>query len=233
MPFKLYISTLNSPTGAVVISQLNATAQPIRDFVLGNTLDTNLYLVDGLGDFDDASGADGYSVIVGIGIPGEGSIELNSAWTQITNGWNGNLALTDTRLAALFDPESETYIGENPARLTMEVRVTDGQSRIISEALIPIKVYNHVIDPDDLVTPPTVPSAFGIFSIPDASDSGTVTSLNLAATPRGVILTVRKPAGGVNISASLVDAPTSDGFAFTLTGQTDSANYKLQYLLFF
>jgi hypothetical protein len=229
MPYKLYISTLESPRGSAVISQTNPTPVPIRDFVLGNTLDTNIYLVDGLGAYDAASGAAGYSLNVGIGMPGEGASELNSTWTQITNGWNGNLAFTDSRLLDLF-----TAQGVNPIQPTLETWVTDPQSRIASQILIPIRIWRGVITASDLVTAPSPSNADGEYALGDGADSGSVTGLNLAAVPRHVFLNVRKPAGGQTMFASIVSGSiTTAGFSFTLSGVTDAATYKLDYYMVF
>lgn len=229
MPYKLYISTKNTPNGAAVISQTNPTPIVMRDFVLGNTLDTNLYLVDGISGFDEVSGVDGYSVLVGIGRPGEGAVQLNPTWTPLDNatGWNGNLAFTDSRLADLFDTA-----GTNPLALQMEVQVTDTQSRIVSDLLIPIKVFRRVIEPEDLVIPAF--TADGEFAIGNGVDSGTVTGLNLAKVPRRVMVSVRKPSGGSNLFASVVEGTiTTGGFSFTLSAVTDAATYKLDYYLIF
>lgn len=229
MPYKLYISTKNSPNGSAVISQTNPTPIVMRDFVLGNTLDTNIYLVDGVSDFDSASGVAGYSVLVGIGRPGEGAVQLNPTWTQLENGtgWNGNLAFTDSRLADLFNT-----LGTNPLNLQMEVQVTDTQSRVVSDLLIPVKVFRRVIEPEDIAIPSF--ASDGEFSISNAADSGTVTGLNLASVPRRVLVSVRKPSGGLNLFASIVEGTiTTGGFSFTLSGVTDATTYKLDYYLIF
>lgn len=76
-------------------------------------------------------------------------------------------------------------------------------------------------------------TANGQCAIGDASDSGSVT-LGLSATPRRVFPFVQKPAGGLNLFASIVDGTLSaTGFTFNLSGLTDSANYKLDYILIF
>ena len=70
----------------------------------------------------------------------------------------------------------------------------------------------------------------GKFNIPNAVSSGAVTGLALGYTPTSVALTVQSPSSNVLIPA-LTSTPTSDGFAFALSGTTDSANYKLCYLV--
>ena len=42
-------------------------------------------------------------------------------------------------------------------------------------------------------------------------------------------MTVQAPAGGLTLVASLDGAATSNGFNYTLTGATDSANYSLHW----
>lgn len=229
MSLNIYISTKDSPVGSIVISKVNPTPTPFRSLVLGNTLDTNIYLVDGVGGFNAISGDAAYSVAVGIGMPGDGAAWLNTTWTPITNGWNGNLATTAAAIGALF-----TSLGLNPIEPTLEIRVTDAQSRIVSETLTPIKIFRRVIDPENLVNPPSPSNSDGEYAIPNLADSGSVTGLNLAAVPRRVLATVRKPAGGETLFASIVAGTISTaGFSFTLSGVTDDTTYKLDYLLIF
>ena len=72
----------------------------------------------------------------------------------------------------------------------------------------------------------------GTFAIGNGVDAGSVTGLGLSFTPTSVQLTVRKPSGGLTMFASSVDGTLdTDGFDFDLSGLTDSANYKLDYLL--
>jgi len=72
----------------------------------------------------------------------------------------------------------------------------------------------------------------GVYDIAAGAEGGSVTGLGLSFTPSTAILTVEKPDGGLNLSASLVSGTLSaDGFDFTLSGMTDSEGYKLSYLL--
>lgn len=73
----------------------------------------------------------------------------------------------------------------------------------------------------------------GTFAIGNASNAGSVTGLSITNfTPTKAIATVRAPAGGLNIAATVVDATiTTGGFQFTLDSLTDSANYKLDFIL--
>ena len=72
----------------------------------------------------------------------------------------------------------------------------------------------------------------GVYDIAEGAEGGTVSGLDLDFTPSTAIVTVQKPEGGLNLTASVVDGTLSaDGFEFTLSGMTDSDGYKLSYLL--
>ena len=69
-------------------------------------------------------------------------------------------------------------------------------------------------------------------SLGSGVDSGTVSGLGLSFTPAQVNAWVLPPSGGLSLTASVVTASiTSDGFAFELSGLTDSAAYGLAYEL--
>jgi hypothetical protein len=75
----------------------------------------------------------------------------------------------------------------------------------------------------------------GTFAIPDGADGGSVTDMAVESglSLRRVFAKVRKPAGGLNMFANIVDGTiTSDGFDFNLSGAADNANYVLDYLMF-
>lgn len=77
----------------------------------------------------------------------------------------------------------------------------------------------------------TPPATSGTYSINNGVDSGSVTGLGLAYVPSQCLLTVRIPVGGLLLFPVCIGAPTADGFDFSLSGVTDSANYKLDYTL--
>lgn len=67
-------------------------------------------------------------------------------------------------------------------------------------------------------------------NLADGVSTGTVTGLALTFTPTHCIFQVESPAGGEVMFAVLVrDTLTADGFSFYLSGNTDSANYRLHY----
>lgn len=76
----------------------------------------------------------------------------------------------------------------------------------------------------------TMTSFVGSFSIGNNTDTGTVTGLGLQFTPTRVFAVVRKPANGLNLHVTIVQASISnDGFTFYLNALTDSASYVLDY----
>jgi hypothetical protein len=63
-------------------------------------------------------------------------------------------------------------------------------------------------------------------------DSVTVSGLGLASVPGQVLVTVRKVTGGLNLFATVRgDSISTDGFTADLSGLTDAATYRLDYLV--
>ena len=71
----------------------------------------------------------------------------------------------------------------------------------------------------------------GMVALGNGVESGSVAGLGLAYVPSAVTVTVIVPANGLMIFATVQGNPTADGFDFLLSGITDSANYKLSYIL--
>lgn len=232
MPSSLYLSSKASPRGASVISELNPVPQAVRDMTQGDVRATNIYVVDGSGAFDAVSGQVGSSVIVGLGLPGVLPVWTNSLWTPIVGppaGWSGLLAARTADFAPLF-----TSTGTNPLELELSVRVTDATGNPIVFANPLIKLWKSGIDDGLAASNPFINAGDGEYAIPNGADIGSVTGLGLGLVPRRVLLAVRKPAGGLNLFASVVAGTiTTGGFNFTLNGATDAAGYKLDYVLMF
>lgn len=71
----------------------------------------------------------------------------------------------------------------------------------------------------------------GTHAIASNVDSVAVTGLGLPSVPAQVLVTMRKPTGGLNLFATMRDdSITTDGFTVDLSGATDAATYKLDYL---
>jgi len=72
----------------------------------------------------------------------------------------------------------------------------------------------------------------GTQAIAAGADSVTVTGLALPSVPAQVLATFRKLTGGLNMFATVRDdSITTDGFTADLSGVTDAATYKLDYLV--
>jgi hypothetical protein len=70
----------------------------------------------------------------------------------------------------------------------------------------------------------------GTWPLPNGSSSGTVSGLALASVPKFVSLSVKPPADGLFLSANPTSDPTTDGWDYALSGETDSADYVLSYM---
>lgn len=225
----LYINPNLTPRGSLVISQTNPTAVPVRDFVFDNVLNTNIYLVNGIGDFDDNSGNSDYSLRVGIGEPGESPAWVNTNWTSSGDGWNGTIATNTTAIEALFTSQAS-----NPINVELEITITDSDGNDVTDLSVPIKIYNRVAATSDLVAPPSVNDADGEFSIPNGVDTVLVTGLALSAAPARVVVSIRKAAGADNIFGMVVSSTiTTDGFRVDLSALTTVSTYKVDYLLIY
>jgi len=72
----------------------------------------------------------------------------------------------------------------------------------------------------------------GTQAIASGVDAVTVTGLALAVAPGQVLVTMRKPTGGLNLFATVRDdSVTTGGFTVDLSAATDAATYKLDYLV--
>lgn len=228
MPLNIYLSSAESPKGANVISQLNPVSISFKDLIYGDTLPSQIFLVDGNGNYDPRSGSS-LSVSTLIGTPGQTPIWQNNSWSAITNGWSGNIITTAPAFLALF-----LSTGMNPLTSTLEVKLTDTIGTVATIAQLKIKIYN-----DQTFTPITtdvlMTAIRGSYNLIQGADSGTVTGLGLSSLPTQVLpFPIRKPSGGINIFPNIVNGSlTTDGFSFTLDAAPDSALYWLDYLITF
>jgi hypothetical protein len=72
----------------------------------------------------------------------------------------------------------------------------------------------------------------GTVALASGVDLVSVSGLGLSAVPAQVLVTVRKPTGGLNLFATVRgDSVTTDGFAADLSGATNSAAYEVDYLV--
>jgi hypothetical protein len=220
---------LESPRNACVSSQLNPVPIKFRDLAYQDNFAVNLYVVDGFGNFDPRSGDPNTTVKVALGLPGQTPIWLNTTWTPIANGWQGAIQTTNTAFGALF-----TSTGMNPIQVTLEVKLTNLQGAVSTVGQFTVNIFNDQIagtpNPDVLMN-----SILGSFQLSQGVDTYTITGLGLVTAPLNLLLhPIRKPSSGLNIVAVPINGTlTQDGFSFTLSGQPDSNNYWLDYVITF
>lgn len=224
----LYISEALNCSNSRVFSVTNPIPINCPEFVYGDSVPVNLYVVDGQGDYSDISGQAGTTVKVGIGdLSSADPAWLNASWTRIANGWTGSIAPRGVQ--ALLD----LFLGRQFFWASLRINISDPAGHPRNYAVLPFKLLRIGISEGAAVTPPDI-SMNGQFAIPNGADQVIVTGLALPAVPRRVIAGVRKASGGANLFSSLVDGSvTADGFTVDLDGQTDSADYILDYVIFF
>lgn len=187
-------------------------------FTIGEKPSVGLLLANASGY--DASYA-GATVSATLGQPGGLPVAISfPTWTAATNGWTGTLDLTGDILAQMFSA-NQTY-------LELILEFSFALAGKIFKRSTPVVIYasNSILTSLDSMT--------GLFSIGNGVSTGSVTGLNLAIAPRKVVATVLTPAGGFVMSVVVDNSTiTADGFTFNLSGVTDSANYKLSYILNF
>jgi hypothetical protein len=72
----------------------------------------------------------------------------------------------------------------------------------------------------------------GTVALASGVDSAVVSGLGLGSIPAQVLVTVRKPTGGLNLFATVRgNSVTTDGFTIDLSGATDATTYGVDYLV--
>jgi len=179
-------------------------------------------------DFDHSSTVLCKTVDADVNVPGE--------WTLDSNG-NANVA--DGEFSFTLDAntsEFQTAISDDQKKDGwLEILVLDSVGgNVVAAFQIPF-ILRNIIDPEGASVTGLADSTFvmGQASIGNAASSVTVTGLGLASAPAQVILTVQMPdsSGLLLLASPRTDSYTTDGFIADLSGLTDSANYKLNYLI--
>ena len=148
-------------------------------------------------------------------------------------GWLGQLNFNTGPLIDLFDNNGGTPLPQIAPNL--EIEIIDGSGNIVTWLSIPIVIYHRVIQGAAMSAPPAN-SIVGTFTLPNGFNSGAVTGLGLSVAPRIVcVLGVARNTGSLllNWIPNLSIAYTTDGFHYNLSGNTDQADYLLQYMLVF
>lgn len=148
--------------------------------------------------------------------------------------YGATLDLNTTELAAAL-------LASNSVDVTIDVEVqnSDNSERMTFQfgATIYRQSYSNEADPTPGTPTYPTPSTLlvkhcGTAAVTAAASSVTVTGLALDFTPAQVLVSIRKPAGGDNLWATVRDASISaDGFIADLSAPAVGAGYKLDYLL--
>lgn len=108
MALSLFFNTAAASSQSALVRSATSTAPSGNrpEFVLGDNQDYNIYLVDGAGNYDAASGAGGYTVKLAIGTPGAtptgGTYTLTyGAYTTSALAYNASASDISTALNAL------------------------------------------------------------------------------------------------------------------------------------
>jgi len=173
------------------------------------TLDVNINLV---GDWEDDSD------LTADPTEGEFSVRLNA-----------NNSNYQTKIASAQEKSNTQF----------ELQVLDAAGgNLIFVRQIPFRCYN-IID-DEGSVPPDLTSTFVVFgtkTITNGTDFVTVSGLGLASAPAQILCTVRKPNDSsvgydFNVFATVrEDSISTDGFIADLSGEVDTSNYKLDYMI--
>ncbi len=232
----IFISEKLSPDKSIVSSKLTPVPVNFPSLIFGDSIATNIYTVDGEGDFASSSGANNYSIKVGIGFRGETVTWLNSTWTQITDGWTGYLNLISAEMLALFN-------GHTSIVATLEVKLTNPASNTQTIASIPFNLVLPVIESDDedsdnpmnrnaktlaLVT--SVPNGVTV-----ADNLVTVTGQAFGQVPTSIIVAINTPTTETAIFTciTIIASLSADGFQFVMSGIPSNDDYKFTFVPFF
>lgn len=113
----LYVSSVASPSEALVAS--TTYPEPVRppDLVAGDKIDQTVYLVDGVGALDALSGSAAYTCKVGVGPITGGSNWTTATFSAVTSGWAGTTDMTQAAVTAAI-------AGLASVRALLEVELT-------------------------------------------------------------------------------------------------------------
>lgn len=219
----LYISEVLDQTRALVFSNTNPVPISLQDLTFGDSLPTQLFIVDGSGGYSTASGAEDSTVVVSIGSENI-ALYTNPSWTILAGpptGWTGTINPTGAALLNLFN-------GRTSMVIVAQVQITDALGNARTYLTVPFTLLNAMA-PTGTVNK----IQDGNFPIPNGGAIVFVSGLGCASIPK-VKVNIQKPIGGLNIFGTVVATSiTTDGFQVDLSGITDSANYVLTYQLTF
>lgn len=143
MDLNLFITTAQGtdPRASRVVSLSDNAPFPLPAIVFGDRLNVTVYLVDGAGAYNAASGAVGYAPRLAIGARGQAALAYTETFTQIANGWTCTLDLTTTELL-------QALSALRAGTLALEFSTTATGPTPTTWASLPIEIIGHVSDPE-------------------------------------------------------------------------------------
>jgi hypothetical protein len=143
MDLSLYITTAQGtdPRASRVVSLTDYAPFPLPAIVLGSRLNFTVYLVNGSGGYNAASGTTGYAPRLALGPRGQTALAYTETFTQIANGWTCTLDLTTTEL---FQALASLRAGT----LALEFSTVAAGPDTTVWGSLPIEILGHVSDPE-------------------------------------------------------------------------------------
>lgn len=123
-----------SPQNALVHSRVHPISIDGPSLVLGDTIDIQILLVDGVGGYSTIGAEPGATLKVAVGqLPGD-PIAFSDVWSAIANGWSGIINLNTAEAHALLS-------GEEYVSVEIEIELTrlDGTKRTIAQIATEIR----------------------------------------------------------------------------------------------
>ena len=109
--------------------------------------------------------------------------------------------------------------------------VSDVQARVPLPITGGVLYFNPSGDPSIVSVAQAQGYVESAIALNNLQENGSVIGLALGSVPKAVLLTVQSPSGGQVLWATVVGAPTADGFDYQLSAPTDAVTYKLHYLI--
>ena len=149
---KLYVNLAASNLSTALVKNETSNV-PVRmpDLVLADTFTLEIYLTDGAGSFAEESGTSGNSIKVGIGIPGQPAVALQDTFSEITDGWSGEVDLATVPFSNLLD-------GAQSIAGYFEVELTTAEGRR-TVAQVPVTLRNEIVA-EDALAPEVLPDYY-------------------------------------------------------------------------
>lgn len=193
----LYINAnAQSPAAALLSASTESAPSVAPEFVFGDRLSIDMYLVDGQGSFDERSGDPANSIRVALGPIGGPLVAYQPSWSAIDNGFRGELDLnTDEADDLLGDEESvQTWFeieiiepGPNPQTLVHQV-VELRRELIPNTPNIPTPIASYT--PTSDLNKNFVQNRFGITGLTGGGSTNLDGIVTLSAVDTGTMVAI-------------------------------------------